>query len=334
MSARLISAPNRLEQRAHRHGFTLIELLVVIAIIAVLIALLLPAVQQAREAARRSQCKNNMKQLGIAIHTYAASHKVFPPSSISGLGVGVWVYATDPTAQSNLNYRLHSFVSLLLPYMDQSGLYNQLDFTQSALSPANRGVASTVLPSLICPSYTGRRISDHPRYVATLGLSAPTYAIRNYTAFGGRFASDLSPMGPGPTGTLFPLSSTGFGDVTDGLSNTLMLAESREERASVWADGTSASFVARWLNLANPPTLAGNSVSINQKPYFDFTPYDPMELGSIKQDWGPSSQHGPGAHHLMGDGGVKFLSDNLDYVVYDALATRSGGETIEADLIQ
>ena len=136
-----------------RRGFTLIELLVVIAIIAVLIALLLPAVQQAREAARRTQCKNNMKQLGLALHNYESSFTVFPPSCTSGFNSGAWLYVDGVPVTASTH--LHSFASLILPYIDGANVYNNINYNLSALDPVNRPIASTQLPFYLCPSYTG-----------------------------------------------------------------------------------------------------------------------------------------------------------------------------------
>ena len=121
-----------------RLGFTLIELLVVIAVIAVLIALLLPAVQQAREAARRTQCKNNLKQIGLAIHNYESSNRVFPPSSTSAFARGVWNW---PGAGPNdRTIHLHSFASLVLPYLEGTNIYNGIDYNVSSLAPVNRAM--------------------------------------------------------------------------------------------------------------------------------------------------------------------------------------------------
>lgn len=299
-------------------GFTLIELLVVIAIIAILIALLLPAVQQAREAARRTQCKNNLKQVGLAIHNYEGSCRVFPPSSISGFGRGVWNYPATGPADPNI--RLHSFASLILPYVEAANLYNTLDYNVSALAPANRTAASQILPFYRCPSYSGKEFSTDPLYVTTVGFDK--FAIRNYVAIGATTVVGLSGAIPA-NGVMFPQSRTGFRDITDGTSNTIMVAESREEQASVWIDGTSASVSSRYMALV-PPTYAGNKVSINYQPYFQGGVFP----NSIGQKWGPSSQHTGGAHHLLCDGSVRFLSENLDVNVYDALATRDGGEVV------
>ena len=299
-------------------GFTLIELLVVIAIIAVLIALLLPAVQQAREAARRTQCKNNLKQMGLAIHNYEGSCRVFPPSSISAPGRGVWNY--PGTGPADPNIRLHSFASLILPYVEASNLYNTIDYNVSALAPANGNAASQILPFYRCPSYSGKEFSTDPLYVTTVGYDK--FAIRNYVAIGATTVVGLSGAIPA-NGVMFPQSRTGFRDITDGTSNTIMVAESREEKASVWIDGTSASVSARYMALV-PPTYAGNKVSINYQPYFQGGVFP----NSIGQSWGPSSQHTGGAHHLLCDGSVRFLSENLDVNVYDALATRDGGEVV------
>jgi hypothetical protein len=122
---------------------------------------------------------------------------------------------------------------------------------------------------------------------------------------------------------MFPASRTGFRDMTDGSSNTIMIAETREEKASVWIDGTSATVAARYMALT-PPTYAGTKNSINYQPYFQGGVFP----NSIGQNWGPSSQHTGGAHHLLGDGSVRFLSENLDVNTYDALVTKSGGEVV------
>ncbi len=304
--------------RCRSRGFTLIELLVVIAIIAILIALLLPAVQQAREAARRTQCRNHLKQIGLAIHNYESTFTKFPPSSISGFGQGVWNWPGTGAADPNI--RLHSFASLILPYMDGANLYNTIDYSTSALGPANRTAAAQVLPFYRCPSYSGKTYSDDPLYVTTVGYSQ--FAIRNYVAMGAKTVVGLSGAIPAE-GVMYPRSKTSFRDITDGSSNTLMIAETREEQAAVWIDGSSASVAARWMALV-PPTYAGNTTSINYKTYFPGGVFP----NSIGQTYGPSSQHTGGAHHLLCDGAVRFLSENLDVNTYDALTSRNGGEVV------
>ncbi|NLX97383.1 MAG: DUF1559 domain-containing protein [Rhodopirellula sp.] len=299
-------------------GFTLVELLVVIAIIGILIALLLPAVQAAREAARRTQCKNNLKQIGLALHNYADSFKVFPPSSTSGIGNGVWNY--PGAGPSDATIHLHSFASLLLPYLEQENISEAVNYNVSALDPVNRNIASQILPFYRCPSYSGRDYSDEPLYVTTVGYDK--FAIRNYVALGARTVVGLSGMTP-PEGVLFPGSKTGFRDVLDGTSNTIVFAETREERSAVWIDGTSAAVAARWVDLSSP-TYAGNTVSINHTPYFPGGVFP----NSIGQAYGPSSFHPGGAQHAFVDGSVQFLKETMDATVYDALATRAGGEVV------
>ncbi len=303
----------------YRRAFTLIELLVVIAIIAILIALLLPAVQQAREAARRTQCKNNLKQIGLAIHNYESSMRVFPPSSTSGFGRGVWNY--PGTGPSDPAIHLHSFASLILPYIDGANVQNNINYNVSSLDPLNRNMASQVLSFYRCPSFTGNDFSADPLYTTTVGFGR--FAIRNYVAMGARTVLGLSGAIPAD-GVLFPGSRTGFRDITDGTSNTVMITETREQDAAVWIDGTTASVAARWFNVTAPPTFAGATNAINYEPYFPGGVFP----NSIGQRFGPSSFHEGGAHHLLCDGSVRFLSENLDAGLYDSLITRNGGEVV------
>ena len=305
-----------------RRGFTLIELLVVMAIIAVLIALLLPAVQQAREAARRVQCKNNLKQMGIAMHNYHDSHKLFPPSSTSPFGRGVWLY--PGLGPNDPNIHLHSWASLIMPQIEQTNLYEQIDYNVSALDPANWPIASQTMSVYSCPSYSGEVYSDHPHYTTLVGMNS--FAIRNYTAMGASNVLGLSGAIPAD-GMLYPQSNTAIKDVTDGTTTTIMLVETREERATVWMDGTTASVAARWFDVMNPPTFAGNSIALNHDPYF----LSEAIFGSsntIDSQWGPSSFHTGGAHHLMVDGSVQFFADSIETGLYDALVTRAKGDVV------
>ncbi len=303
-----------------RRGFTLIELLVVIAIIAVLVAILLPAVQQARESARASQCRNNLKQIGLALHNYESTHSVFPPANTSRLRSGVWSYNSSAASWTVADKHLHSFASLILPNLDQAGVYNKIDYNVSALAPANRESASKVIPAYRCPSYSGKSHTDEAQYAMAAGGAANAFALRNYASIGAVTAGALGGATP-PEGIIFPQSRTRFGDITDGASNTLVIAETKDQQAPVWVDGTSATLCARWSNMLGQP---GNSVSINYQVYAPFFGYP----DSIGQTWGPSSNHTGGAHHILADGSVHFLSENMSVDTYDAQTTRAGKDKV------
>jgi len=290
-------------------GFTLIELLVVIAIIAVLIALLLPAVQQAREAARRAACRNNLKQIGLALHNYESSYGVLPSSSTSLIDNGIW--NSNPT-----QYPLHSWTSMILPYIDQATLYHQVNFNVSSLDPLNYSVAAQRIHVYRCPSYSGTDYSREPLYVAL----SPTFAIRNYVAFGATTVGKL--WNQGPDGVLYAQSKTRMSDITDGLSSTLFVAETREQNAAVWIDGGTSSLTSRRYDDSNPPSYDAPQIALN------FTPYYNSAGQGIDCLWAASSQHTGGAQHLFGDGSVKYISQNIALSVYDALTTRSGNEVI------
>jgi prepilin-type N-terminal cleavage/methylation domain-containing protein len=299
-------------------AFSLIELLVAIAVIAILVSLLLPAVQQAREAARKTQCRNNLHQYGIALHNYVGVHKVFPPSSTSDVEQGGWI---DRPASRHL----HSWHIMTLPDIDQSTLYQQVNQKVSSLHDINQNVAKSRLPVQRCPSYTGRTFSTNENYTR-LG---PEYATTNYVAMGATAAGVIYGGNTGlfiPEGIMYPLSSTRIDDISDGTSDTFLLVETREEDYSVWVDGGVMAVVATRYDEANSPTYAGHGTALNRKPYFEY------ELPNV--EWGPSSMHPGGAFHLFADGGVRWVSENIDQRLYLAMVTRAGREPTAAGAVQ
>lgn len=297
--------PRRIKRRdLRRDGFTLIEMIIVIAIIAILLSLLLPAVQLAREAARQTTCRNNLKQIGLALHNYVGGFGVFPPSSTSPIDYGIW--NSNPT-----EYHLQSWASLILPRLDQGNLYNKVNFNASALAAVNVPVAAQKIDVYRCPSYTGADFSKEPLYVAI----SPKFAIRNYVAIG---ATTIGNLWKQPDGVIFPLSNMGFRDISDGTSNTLLIAETREPNASVWIDGGTASLTSRQYDDGNAPSYAGTHTALN------FTPYYPSGGQGIDCLWAASSMHSGGANHLFADGSVRFITNQLDARAYDSMVTRSG----------
>lgn len=304
-----------------RRGFTLVELLVVIAIIGTLIALLLPAVQSAREASRRGTCLSHLKQIGLALAIYENAVRIYPPSSTSPVDVGVWSYAQQPTPS------LHSWAKMLLPNLEESNLAALVNSQLSSLDPLNRPAAATVVDVYRCPSFAGSDYTGEPDYT-NLGSQ---FAIRNYVAMGSTTVGILwDPDAKGlrhPDGVIYPQSQTRARDVTDGLSKTLFIAETREQNAAVWIDGTASMAVGHPFNEDNAPSysIAANT-SLNYSPYFTYG-----GSNAINSQYGPSSMH-PGnvVGHVFGDGSAQHLADTISPVVYDALITRAGSEVVDA----
>ncbi|MCA9046851.1 MAG: DUF1559 domain-containing protein, partial [Planctomycetaceae bacterium] len=204
-----------MSQRSSRHrGFTLIELLVVIAIIAVLIALLLPAVQQAREAARRSQCKNNLKQIGLALHNYHDTFTVFPPGYITR-NINNTAMATMESGPG------FAWGTMILPYIDQAPLYNHFDFNEDATDHHNAEHGSEFLPVFACPS------DPQPNKFTVTDGGGTTYELgsANYVGIFGYGSVTMNAGQPQGDGLFYRNSRKGMRDVTDGTSNTIMVGE-------------------------------------------------------------------------------------------------------------
>jgi len=293
---------------------------VVIAIIAVLIALLLPAVQQARESARRSQCKNNLKQIGLALHNYHDTHGVFP------FGV-MWRQQYD--ADGNLNGDSTSgelaigWSSMLLPYLDQSPSYNQLLAECASRSGYNFNengvIAKTPLGVFACPSDAMGKMNDQRSNVAKSNYPGVAGARRRDNS---GFASQDQTAGE-TSGIFWVNSDCAMSKISDGTSNTLIVGErdgangtptSSFRRAAIWVGVQQAQYLNGTLGatdgtntdlLLNTKSNAGNAI------------------------WNSfGSMHTGGAQFLLADGSVRFISENISSATYSALGTKATGEVL------
>ncbi|QDT55779.1 Type II secretion system protein G precursor [Caulifigura coniformis] len=317
-----------------RRGFTLIELLVVIAVIAVLVALLLPAVQQAREAARKTQCRNNLKQMGLAMHNYESAMRMFPKG---GPAISLPDSAVANPTPANLNAwatmsRYASWGTVLLPYLDQGPLYNQWDMNLWYSQGSNVPLAQTRLAVFICPtnpkSQDLKANGDTPLSTTRLyGRNdyAGNWGERNLRCHPARCANSHSDQndsaGRGPM-RLLSESAVGVRDITDGLSNTVMLGEAPNAIFGQWAGHKNLMDQSAPLNGIISSTSPWDSC----RPFGLVTPEGGLGCDPGHQDF--HSFHTGGAFFLFCDGSVRWLNQNIDLKTFAGVLSRKGGEVL------
>ena len=298
--------------RPRRAGFTLLELMVVVAIVVVLIALLLPAVQQAREGARRAQCRNQLAQLAMALQNYEMAFEVLPPGTVNATGPIVNVAQKD-------QYHV-SWVVAILPQLEMSNIYHHFDFRAGVYDQRNRAVQQQKLFLLQCPS----------------------------SGFGGTYAgcygSREVPIDRDNDGVLFLNSSVRLDDITDGCSQTVLLGEtSRGPTVWGWTSGTRDTL----RNTATPPNSPAAALPGAPEVYEDFSgqmgmdafetilresaelPERDLRDPKLLLVGGFASSHEGGAHFAFCDATVHFLHNSIDASVFSRLGSRADGELTE-----
>ncbi|MEZ6061588.1 MAG: DUF1559 domain-containing protein [Planctomycetaceae bacterium] len=329
--------------KRRRRGFTMIELLTVVCIVGILVALLLPAVQQAREAARRLHCRNNLRQIGIALHSYQASFGAFPPGELGAIdhqGQGCEPHELpvedNPTACTDYQ----SWTALCLAHLDQQPLSSRYDFDEAWSSLKNRPVVSVPLPVFQCPSVTGTERYDRHHVV---GAAATDYGSisrvekKVYTDVFGIAA----PGQAARRGALGEYEANRPADISDGLSTTMMVAECAA-RPDAWVLGKQMS-ASQFMHYTDDDIVQDGGRLIAESGIGWADPDAGFHVSGVRSDgvtvYGPVfinginvgetySFHSGGAQVLFSDGSVTFLSEHIDSWVYISLCTRAGGEVV------
>lgn len=296
-----------LRNRAPRAAFTLIELLVVITIIGILVSLLLPAVQAVREAARRMQCQNNLKQIGIALHNFNTARGHLPygtkhhKDDHSGAAVAGWAWG-----------------AYLLPYVEQQAVYDKLDVSRGELhdiltnltaSSAQLPAAKAIVPFYVCPSDGGPEYNTKKLFTNyTAGGTEPNGFAAARSSYVGNaglprvFATEAVVDGKDPGGVLYSSVKVNFGAISDGTSNTIAVGE-RDYKKSNGAVWIGTRNYMGWANVGLTQPLFITLTKINQPT----GNADPVNMRGI------SSQHADGANFLFNDGRVEFISQDIEY---------------------
>jgi prepilin-type N-terminal cleavage/methylation domain-containing protein/prepilin-type processing-associated H-X9-DG protein len=315
----------RVQPGSRRRGFTLVELLVVIAIIAALLGLLVPAVQKVREAAARIQCQNNLKQMGLALHSYHTAREYFPPGYVAFASYSDGATDTAPG---------WGWAAFLLPYLEQDNLYRQINFNQPiALCPA----AQAPVKLYLCPSdpVLPGAFPVPDAFGSPITLAAPS----SYSACVGGDESDT--IGPAGQGVFFRNSRTTFADITDGTSNTILVGERAWSNANgVWAGAITNGVIRRGQMNPCQPVVPGAwfpaATLVLSHAHLNNALRDPDGSAGM-DDFG--SRHPGGSNFLFADGSVHFIrsvpADNPDGsytaegLAFQAMGTRASGDLIQ-----
>ncbi|MBM4091140.1 MAG: DUF1559 domain-containing protein [Planctomycetes bacterium] len=306
-----------------RPGFTLIELLVVIAIIGILVALLLPAVQAAREAGRRMQCNNNLRQIGLALHNFHDARGFLPPGGISGSSVTEAHEALGiPTGVE------HGWAVFVLPYLEQQVAYDAYDMRRDWRAPQNRNARETKLPVFACPSTPGGGRMDVEIFggYGSVRSAVSDYGVDNAintALYALRVIDDASAARP--YGVMRVNELQRFRDLTDGLSNTMWIFECAGRPQQYLAGYQAGSLRnisgAGWANRHNEFITHGFNLAGTASP----GPY-PVNVTNNNEIY---SFHPTGASGVAGDGSVRFISEAVEIRVVGRLLTRDAGEIVE-----
>lgn len=327
----------------HRRAFTLIELLVVIAIIGILISLTLPAVQAARETARRLQCQTRLRQLGEALHIYDETHQSLPSGYIASR-TGTAVPNPNPgpnpnpTKVSN-SYRWDSWVSripaspsfpgwgwaaLMLPYMEQTTAHANLDFHRAVEDPASRAARIIRMPHLTCPSDVGTGA-----FTVLDSINAPVAdaATNSYAACFGSFG--LINLRPDVGNGLFQQNSrVRFGEIKDGASTTIAIGE----RGAILAQSPWAGVMSNGTIRTIPGAPVYTSITLNGGTMVLARIANRQPNDAFSEPYDFFSPHNGIVYFLFADGSVHGLTSDIDMPAYQAMGTRAGGDVVELDL--
>ena len=330
--------PNRAETMSfaptptrHRTGFTLIELLVVIAIIAILTAMALPGIQQAREAARRAQCRNNLMQIGLAIQNYEMAHRVLPPGSVNDTG---------PIESRPKGYHM-SWIVQLLPYLDEGNVHRHIDFSQSIYAKRNAEARarsmevfhcpSSLLPMTVtAPANPGETTAGGKTGKGEAGTTIGTNSFAGVHHDGQSKPYDENtkpnaatefkdiPIDVDQNGVLFLNSSVTYKQIPDGSSHTVFVGETRDTTGGLgWASGTNSTL----RNGGTPINQASSKRPTGASP----SPMDPASVGGF------GSFHPGSTQFLFGDSAVRHVNDSIDRTVYRRLCNRRDGELLGSE---
>jgi len=286
-------------------GFTLIELLVVIAIIAILIALLLPAVQSAREAARRTQCKNNLMQIGVALHNYEMAYEVFPPGSID---------LSTSITNDEKGYKM-SWIVQILPHLERSNLYNHVDFSVGVFDKKNDAARAIPIEILTCPS-------------SSIGTSstAPGGALVGVSHYAACHNDVDGPIDLNGNGVMFLNSSIRYRDITDGSSSTIAVGEMQPLGMLGWMSGTASTL--RTTAAINGMYDLSAIEALRPSGTADAGEEETGEKRHPESTGGFSSPHAGGTQFCFADGSVRFLSENMNLAMFQFMGNRHDGELL------